>query len=79
MAFTIRIEKTENKLAKNLLTYLQSLTQTKEYDFLQIIEEEECILSEEQKNEFDLRYSHFLQHHDEYPDWEDVKHKFLQQ
>lgn len=61
MAFTIRIEKTENKLAKNLLTYLQSLTQTKEYDFLQIIEEEEDILSEEQKKELDLRYSHFLQ------------------
>lgn len=61
MAFTIRIEKTESELAKNLLTFLQSLTQTKEYDFLQIIEEEEDILSEEQKKELDLRYEHFLQ------------------
>jgi len=79
MAFTIRIEKTENKLAKNLLVYLKSLTQTKEYDFLQIIEDEEDMLSEDQKKELDLRYEHFLQHHHKYPDWEDVKHKFLQQ
>jgi len=79
MAFTIRIEKIENKLAKNLLVYLKSLAQTKEYDFLQIIEDEEGMLSEDQKKELDLRYEHFLQHHHEYPDWEDVKHKFLQQ
>jgi len=79
MAYTIRIEKTENKLAQNLFVYLKSLTQTKEYDFLQIIEDEENLLSEDQKKELDLRYEHFLQHHHEYPDWEDVKHKFLQQ
>ena len=79
MAYTIRIEKTENKLAQNLFVYLKSLTQTKEYDFLQIIEDEENMLSEDQKKELDLRYEHFLQHHHEYPDWEDVKHKFIQQ
>lgn len=77
MSYTIIIKKTESDLAKNLLRYLKSLTDTKEYDFLQIIEEDEDVLSEKQKKELDKRYNHFLQHHDNYPDWEDVKHKYV--
>ncbi len=77
MSYTIIIKQTESDLAKNLLRYLKSLTDTKEYDFLQIIEKDEDALSEKQKKELDKRHNHFLEHHDNYPDWEDVKHKYV--
>ena len=79
MAYTIKINKTDSHLAKNLLWYLKSLSETKEYDFMQIIEEDEDILSDESKQELDNRYEHFLNHHGEYPEWETVKHKYLEQ
>ena len=79
MAYTIKINKTDSHLAKNLLWYLKSLSETKEYDFMQIIEEDEDILSDELKQELDNRYEHFLNHHEEYPEWETVKHKYLKQ
>ena len=75
MTYTIKINQTESDLAKKLIWYLQSLTQTKEYDFLQIIEDLDSSMPNEQK-ELDIRYEHFLLHKDEYSDWADVKHKF---
>ncbi len=75
MTYTIRIQATKSQLAKDLLWYLKNLSKTKEYDFLQIIEEDDSVLSEEQKNELDLRYEHFLHNYQDYPDWEDVKQK----
>ena len=77
MAYTIKIDKTDSNLAKNLLQYLKSLTETKEYDFMQIIEEEEESMSGELKRELDNRYEHFQNHHKEYQDWEAVKEKYL--
>jgi hypothetical protein len=77
MTYTIKIDATESELARNLLRYLKSLTQTKEYEFLQVIEDDENPFSEDQKTELDLRYEHFLQHQHEYPDWEDVKEKYV--
>ncbi len=77
MTYTIKINKTDSNLAKNLLWYLKSLTETKEYDFLQIIEEDEDVLSEEHKQELDKRYEHFLKHHENYQDWDTVKHKYV--
>jgi hypothetical protein len=73
MAYTIKISKTESHLAKNLLWYLKSLSETKEYDFMQIVEDDEAVLSKEVKQELDDRYEHFLKHHQEYTDWEEVK------
>lgn len=75
----IIINETESDLAKNLLGYLKSLTQTKEYDFLQVVESEENALPIELKKELDSRYEHFLQHKPEYAEWEDVKNKYLHQ
>lgn len=75
MSFTIRINQTESDLAKRLVWYLKSLAQTKEYNFL-VIEEEDVILTPEMQQELDFRFEHFLQHHEEYSDWEDVKHKY---
>ncbi|MBN2893434.1 MAG: hypothetical protein JXL97_16290 [Bacteroidales bacterium] len=77
MAYTIKINKTDSNLAKNLLWYLKSLTETEEYDFLQIIEEDDSILSDETRKELDARYEHFLTHYEEYPDWEMVKNKYI--
>ena len=77
MTYAIKINKTDSNLAKNLLWYLKSLTETKEYDFLQIIEEDGDVLSDELKQELDNRYEHFLNHHEEYQDWETVKHKYV--
>ncbi|PID88829.1 MAG: hypothetical protein CSA15_00050 [Candidatus Delongbacteria bacterium] len=77
MSYTIRINNTNSNLAKNLLWYLKSLTETSEYDFLQIIEEDEDILSDEQKKELDNRYKHFLNHYEEYQDWETVKNQYI--
>lgn len=74
----IIINETESDLAKNLLGYLKSLTQTKEYDFLQVVESEENPLPLELKKELDNRYEHFLQNKTEYAEWEDVKHKYIQ-
>ncbi len=74
MAFTIKIEHSESKQAKNLIQYLKSLTQKKEYDFLQVLENEEPGLTVEQKKELDKRYEHYLKHHQEYKDWDDIKH-----
>ena len=56
MAFTIKIEHSENELAKNLIQYLKSLTHKKEYDFLKVLENEEPELTVEQKKELDRRY-----------------------
>lgn len=78
MSYTIRINDLNSELAKQLVWYLKSLSSTKEYDFLQIIEDKESsTLTAEQKQELDKRYEHFLQHHEEYPDWEDVKSKYI--
>ncbi len=79
MTYTIKINKTESRLAQNLLQYLKSLTKTKEYDFLQITEDDDNTATKEQKEELDNRYEHFLQNHEEYPAWEDVKHKYVKQ
>ncbi len=77
MTYTIKIHQTDSDLAKRLLLYLKSLSQTKEYEFLEIEEEETGEMSHEMANELDIRYEHFLKHHEEYPDWEEVKHKFI--
>jgi len=77
MTYTIKIKETNSDLAKNLLFYLKSLSETEEYNFLQIIEPDDVALSKEVKKELDFRYEHFLQHHEKYNDWEDVKHKYL--
>lgn len=79
MTYTITINNTDSDLAKNLLKYLQSLSENEEYNFLQIIEGEdtEAALSKQQKEELDNRYEHFLKHHDEYAEWEDIKHKYI--
>ncbi len=65
MSYTIKINKTDSDLAKNLLWYLKSLSETEEYDFMQIIEEDEDIFSDELKQELDNRYEHFLNHYEE--------------
>ncbi len=78
MTYTIKISETNSDLAKNLLFYLKSLAENEEYNFLHIIEPDEDLLSKELKEELDLRYEHFLKHHENYNDWEDVKHKYLQ-
>jgi hypothetical protein len=75
MNWTIKINETDSELAKRLLWYLKSLAQTKEYDFLKIEEGAEE-LTEEMKNALDQRYEHFTLHHQDYPDWEDVKQKY---
>ncbi|MDF1548048.1 MAG: addiction module protein [Bacteroidales bacterium] len=77
MGYSIQIKDTESELAKKLLDYLRSLAKTKEYDFLKITDEDELALSEEQKDELDQRYEHFLKHHEKYSDWDEVKHKYL--
>lgn len=77
MTYTIRIHQTESDLAKRLFWYLKSLSQTKEYEFLEVEEDETGEISHELANELDIRYEHFLKHHEEYPDWEEVKHKFI--
>ncbi len=77
MSYTIKISKTDSNLAKHLLWYLKSLTETSEYDFMQIIEEDDDILSDELKKELDNRYEHFLNHHKEYQDWESIKNEYV--
>lgn len=76
MSWTIKINETESELAKRLFWYLKSLAQTKEYDFLQIEEVEEGLITEEMQNALDKRYEHFTLHHQDYPEWEDVKQKY---
>ena len=76
MNWTIKINETDNELAKRLLWYLKSLAQTKEYDFLQIEAEDQELITEDMKNVLDQRYEHFKMHHQDYPDWEEVKQKY---
>jgi hypothetical protein len=76
MTYTIKIHQTESDLAKRLLWYLKSLAQTNEYGFLEIVEDDSDILSKDLTDELDRRFEHFLEHHDEYPEWEEVKKKF---
>jgi len=77
MTYTIKITETKSDLAKKLLFYLKSLSDTKEYDFLQITQDE----IEDSENQFvkelDTRYEHFLKHYTEYSNWDDIKHKFI--
>jgi hypothetical protein len=77
MTYTIKIHHSESDLAKRLLCYLKSLAQTNEYEFLEIVEEENEMLSKDLTDELDRRFDHFLTHHDEYPDWEEVKGKYV--
>ncbi|MCF8370847.1 MAG: addiction module protein [Bacteroidales bacterium] len=77
MGVTIKISDTNSYLAKNLLWYLKSLTEAKEYGFLEIIEESDLELTDAQVEELDKRYDHFLKNKDDYPDWEQVKQKYL--
>ena len=75
MTYNIKI--TDNSpQAKSLLLMLQTFAM--DYNFLQI-EKEESNLSDELKEELDFRYEHFLEHGNEYKDWETIKHKYVQQ
>lgn len=75
MTYNIKI--TDNSpQAKSLLLMLQSFAM--DYNFLQI-EKEENNLSDELKEELDFRYEHFLEHGNEYKDWETIKHKYVLQ
>ena len=75
MTYNIKI--TDNSpQAKSLLLMLQTFAM--DYNFLQI-EKEESNLSEELKEELDFRYEHFLEHGNEYKDWETIKHKYVLQ
>ncbi|MCK5538536.1 MAG: hypothetical protein KAI79_17050 [Bacteroidales bacterium] len=78
MSYTIKIERLDSDLAKNLYWYLKNLTKSKEYDFLQIIEEsEDATLTEEQKIELDFRYQHFMKNKEDFEDWDDLKQKYM--
>ena len=77
MTYNIKI--TDNSpQAKSLLIMLQTFAM--DYNFLQIEkEDEENNLSDKLKQELDFRYEHFLEHGNEYKDWEMLKHKYVQQ
>ncbi len=77
MTYNIKI--TDNSpQAKSLLIMLQAFA--KDYNFLQIEKEgEDNNLSDELKQELDSRYDHFLEHGNDYKDWEAIKHKYVQQ
>ncbi|OFX24387.1 MAG: hypothetical protein A2033_12720 [Bacteroidetes bacterium GWA2_31_9] len=77
--YTIIISDDKSIQAQKLLMFLKSLTQTADYNFLQIIEEKNFDVSKETKNELDFRYKHFLKHYNEYSDWDDIKQKYLKQ
>ncbi len=75
MIHTFTITDDGSKQAQSIINLLETLA--KDYDFIEIETEEGCTLSESLKKELDMRYQHFLAHHEEYPDWEEVKQKYL--
>ena len=66
-----RINNLNKEPTKQLFFYSKSQSQTKE--------DETGNLSKEQKMELDKRYDHFLEHHEEYADWDDVKSKYIKE
>jgi len=77
MQYNIKITNDSTPQAKSLLMMLKTFAL--DYDFLQIEMEDENIISEDLKEELDFRYEHFLNHSDEYNDWDTIKHKYIQQ
>jgi len=79
MSYTVKINSLENELAKKLLLYLISLSKSKEYDFLQITEDKDVNTEktvEEIKKENSENLNYFLQHQDQYPNWDEIKLRF---
>ena len=77
MKYNITITNDSTPQAKSLLMMLKTFAM--DYDFLQIEKEDENILSEDLKQELDFLYEHFLNHADEYKDWDTIKHKYVKQ
>ncbi len=50
-----------------------------DYDFLQIEVENKKVMNSDLKKELDYRYEHFLNHADEYKDWDTLKDKYIKQ
>ena len=75
MKYNITITNDSSLQAKSILMMLRTLAM--DYDFLQI--EQESLLPEDLKQELDFRYEHFLNHADEYKDWDAIKHKYVKQ
>ena len=76
MQYNIKITSDSSPQAKSLLMMLRTFAV--DYDFLQIEMEDENIISDDLKKELDFRYEHFLNHADEYKDWDTIKHKYIQ-
>jgi len=76
MSYTIKISDTESKLAENLVSYLKSLSETSEYQFIQVTDDSE--VDQVFRNELDNRYKHFLDHREEFLDWDAVKLKYAE-
>ena len=76
MTYTIKIDNTENKQAKNLLVYLKNLAESDAYSFLHIIEEENY-LTQEQELELERRYKYVLENPEVGKTWEEIEQKLL--
>jgi putative addiction module component (TIGR02574 family) len=70
MIYTIKIDDS-SKQAQSIINLLNALA--KDYDFLEIIEEEEFELTPEQEAELERRYELFLKDPNKGKSWEEVK------
>jgi len=77
MTHTIKITDDKTLQAKSLLAFLKSLSETKDYSFLQIEQGNEELPSNELVKELDFRFEHFVKHGHTYKDWEDIKTKYI--
>lgn len=71
MVYTFRITDSSSNQAQSIINLLNTFA--KDYDFLQVITENENILTEEQETELERRYQYYLKHPKEGKNWEEVK------
>lgn len=71
MVYTFRITDNNSLQAQSIINLLRTFA--KDYDFLQVIEPEEQVLSQEQEQELDRRYDFYLKNPTVGKSWKEVK------
>lgn len=74
MTYTIQISDVSQQ-SRDIINMLISLS--KEQDFVHIVEQDNCGLTEEQERELDRRFDAFQAHPRNGNSWESVKNKLL--
>ncbi|MDT3740110.1 MAG: hypothetical protein RO257_11505 [Candidatus Kapabacteria bacterium] len=77
MTYTIKITDNQTELAQSLLFYLKSLAKSPEYSFLEIQHVDDNQLDDELIKELEQRFEHYQANKNNYSDWENIKHKYI--